>query len=166
MPEFADSHPAHGLIADSGLGTESLRAVSVPLVRTTAAKLLSAPRVFTCCVHPQEEPSPGRGGLRAGAVPRAMLRHYIYAGAVQGFKKTHSKCKHFCTYSHWTSTHEVFCCFLHKSRVKELHKEHSSRCLEHWGSLTARQHATRQTLSSRNIVSLSPGRFLLPTFLI
>lgn len=102
-----------------------------------AAKLLSAPHVFTCHVHPQWDPSPGQG-----AVPWAMLRHYIDTRVVQGLKKTHSKCKRFYTYSHWTSTHKILCCFLHKSRVKELHKEHSSRCLEHWGSRTARQHAT------------------------
>lgn len=138
------------------LGHRVARAVSVPPVHTPAVKLLSAPE-FSLAISPLD-----RAGCAKTPFPWAMLRHHIYAGAVQAFeKKTHSKCKHFRTYSHGTSTHEVSGCFLHKSRVKELHKEHSS--LEHGGSLTARQHATRWTLSSRNIVK-SQFRTLLPSY--
>lgn len=81
---------------------------------TAVPKLLPAPRGHWLC-SPSGRTSPGQGGLCTDTTPWATLRHYKYTGAIQRFRKTHSECKHFCTYSHWTSTHEVFCCFLDKS---------------------------------------------------
>lgn len=81
---------------------------------TALAKLLPAPPCHWLC-SPTGRTNPGQGGLCTDTTPWATLRHYKYTGAIQRFRKTHSECKHFCTYSHWISTHEVFRFFLDKS---------------------------------------------------
>lgn len=85
-----------------------------PLPQLHSSGKAAACTLLSLC-SPSGRTNPGQGGLCTDTTPWATLRHYKYTGAIPRFRKTHSECKHFCKYCHWTSTHEVFCCFLHKS---------------------------------------------------